>query len=247
MKLLTLEASSVSASVCVTEDRVLLAQSFQNCGLTHSTTLLPMTDHVLRASQLTLDDIDAVAVTVGPGSFTGIRIGVATAKGIADGRNLPCIPVSSLAGNAWNVTLTDRLVCPVMDARRKQLYNALFEIRDGIPVRLTEDRLILLEDLNKELISRKKSVLLVGDGAQICYNTLICSEDLDVLVAPSGLQFPAAYGAAMEAHRLYEAGGCIPASELVPRYLRQPQAVRERLAKQAAQDSANTPCGGATI
>ena len=141
MKLLTLEASSVSASVCITEDDMLLAQSFQNCGLTHSTTLLPMTDHVLRASQLKLDDIDAIAVTVGPGSFTGIRIGVATAKGIADGRNLPCIPVSSLSGNAWNVTLTDRLVCPVMDARRKQLYNALFEIRDGVPVRLTDDRL----------------------------------------------------------------------------------------------------------
>ncbi|MDO5547988.1 MAG: tRNA (adenosine(37)-N6)-threonylcarbamoyltransferase complex dimerization subunit type 1 TsaB [Eubacteriales bacterium] len=232
MKLLTLEASSVSASVCITEDDTLLAQSFQNCGLTHSTTLLPMADHVLRASQLALDDIDAVAVTVGPGSFTGIRIGVATAKGIADGRNLPCIPVSSLSGNAWNVTLTDRLVCPVMDARRKQLYNALFEIRDGIPVRLTDDRLILLEDLKHQLISHKKSVLLLGDGAQMCYNTFIPSEELDIALAPSGLRYPAAYGAAMEATRLYREGKTIPASELMPLYLRQPQAVRERLAKE---------------
>ena len=232
MKLLTLEASSVSASVCVTEDETLLAQSFQNCGLTHSTTLLPMTEHVLQASQLTLDDIDAVAVTVGPGSFTGIRIGVATAKGIADGRNLPCIPVSSLCGNAWNVTLTDRLVCPVMDARRRQLYNALFEIRDGIPVRLTEDRLILMEDLKNELISHKKSVLLVGDGAQMCYNTFITSEELDVALAPSGARYPAAYGAAMEAVRLYREGKTVSSSQLMPLYLRQPQAVRERLARE---------------
>lgn len=232
MKLLTLEASSVSASVCVTEDDTLLAQSFQNCGLTHSTTLLPMTEHVLQASQLTLNDIDAIAVTVGPGSFTGIRIGVATAKGIADGHNLPCIPVSSLCGNAWNVTLTDRLVCPVMDARRRQLYNALFEIRDGIPVRLTEDRLILLEDLKNQLISHKKSVLLVGDGAQMCYNTFITSEELDVALAPSGLRYPAACGAAMEAVRLYREGKTISSAELMPLYLRQPQAVRERLARE---------------
>lgn len=232
MKLLTLEASSVSASVCVTEDETLLAQSFQNCGLTHSTTLLPMTEHVLQASQLSLDDIDAVAVTVGPGSFTGIRIGVATAKGIADGHNLPCIPVSSLCGNAWNVTLTDRLVCPVMDARRRQLYNALFEIRDGIPVRLTEDRLILLEDLKNQLISHKKSVLLVGDGAQMCYNTFITSEELDVALAPSGARYPAAYGAAMEAVRLYREGKTVSSAQLMPLYLRQPQAVRERLARE---------------
>lgn len=232
MKLLMLEASSVSASVCITDDDTLLAQSFQNCGLTHSTTLLPMTDHVLHASQLTLDDIDAVAVTVGPGSFTGIRIGVATAKGIADGRGLPCIPVSSLAGNAWNVTLSDRLICPVMDARRSQLYNALFEIRDGVPVRLTDDRLILMNDLKEQLICHKKSILLLGDGAQICYNTFITSEELDVALAPSGLRYPAAYGAAMEAARLYREGKAIPAAELMPFYLRQPQAVRERLARE---------------
>ena len=137
MKILTLESSSLSASVCVTEDTRLLAQSFQNCGLTHSATLLPMIDHVMTTSQLTLDDIDAVAAVTGPGSFTGIRIGVATAKGIADARDLPCIAVSSLAGAAWNVALTDRVICPVMDARRSQLYNALFACTGGALERLT--------------------------------------------------------------------------------------------------------------
>lgn len=235
MKILTLESSSLSASVCITEDIKLLAQSFQNCGMTHSATLLPMTDHVLTASRLTMDDIDAVAVTTGPGSFTGIRIGVATAKGIADGKNLPCIGVSSLAGAAWNVTLTDRLICAVMDARRSQLYNALFTYADGSLVRLTQDRLITKDDLKKELISLGKSLLLVGDGAQVCYNEFIGTGDLDVMPAPSGLVFPCAYGAAMEAYRLAQAGQIVSSAQLMPSYLRQPQAVRERLKREADQ------------
>ncbi len=234
MKILTLESSSLSASVCITEDTRLLAQSFQNCGLTHSATLLPMTDHVLTSSRLTLDDIDAVAAVTGPGSFTGIRIGVSTAKGIADGKNLPCIGVSSLAGAAWNVSLTDRLICPVMDARRGQLYNALFLCENGQLTRLTPDRLILKQDLKKELISLRKSVLLVGDGAQMCYNDFISSEELDCTLAPPGLLYPCAHGAAMEAHRLAQSGQMMPAAQLMPLYLRQPQAVRERLERESA-------------
>ena len=236
MKILTLESSSLSASVCVTEDTKLLAQSFQNCGMTHSATLLTMIDHVMTASQLTMDDIDAVACVTGPGSFTGVRIGVSTAKGIADGKNLPCIGVSSMAGNAWNVApLTDRLICPVMDARRNQLYNALFLFSDGVLQRLTPDRLIPMDELKKELISSKKSVLLVGDGAQICYNNLTVSSDLDIITAPPGLIYPCAHGAAMEAHRLAQEGHLVSAAQLMPCYLRQPQAVRERLAREAHQ------------
>lgn len=240
MKILTLESSSLSASVCVTEDTRLLAQSFQNCGLTHSATLLPMIDHVMTTSQLTLDDIDAVAAVTGPGSFTGIRIGVATAKGIADARDLPCIAVSSLAGAAWNVALTDRVICPVMDARRSQLYNALFACTGGALERLTPDRLIIKADLKKELISLGKSVLLVGDGAQMCYNEFIGCEALDVALAPPGLVFPCAHGAAMEAHRLAQEGHLLSAAQLLPCYLRQPQAVRERLAREAAQTPETT-------
>lgn len=241
MKILTLESSSVSASVCVTEDTRLLAQSFQNCGMTHSATLLPMIDHVMTASRLTMDDIDAVACVTGPGSFTGIRIGVATAKGIADGKNLPCIGVSSMAGNAWNIgPLTDRLICPVMDARRSQLYNALFLFSDGTLHRLTPDRLIRMDDLKKELISYEKSVILVGDGAQMCYNNFTVSSDLDCITAPPGLIYPCAHGAAMEAHRLAQEGQLVSAAQLLPSYLRQPQAVRERLAREAGQTAQST-------
>ena len=116
MNILTLESSSLSASVCITEDTKLLAQSFQNCGLTHSATLLPMIDHIMTSAQMTLADIDVIACVTGPGSFTGVRIGVSTAKGIADAKNIPCVGVSSLAGAAWNVApLTDRLIPVIAD------------------------------------------------------------------------------------------------------------------------------------
>ena len=172
----------------------------------------------------------------GPGSFTGVRIGVSTAKGIADAKNIPCVGVSSLAGAAWNVApLTDRLICPVMDARRGQLYNALFDYTGGTLHRLTPDRAISMEDLKKELISLGKSVLLVGDGTQICYNNFSLSDELDVTAAPSGLVYPCAWGAAMEAYHLAQEGKMVSAAALLPSYLRQPQAVRERLAREAEQ------------
>lgn len=236
MNILTLESSSLSASVCITEDTKLLAQSFQNCGLTHSATLLPMIDHIMTSSQLTLADIDVIACVTGPGSFTGVRIGVSTAKGIADAKNIPCVGVSSLAGAAWNVaSLTDRLICPVMDARRGQLYNALFVYENDTLRRLTPDRAIAMEDLKKELISLGKSVLLVGDGTQICYNNFSLSDALDVTMAPSGLMYPCAWGTAMEAYHLAKEGKMVSAAALLPSYLRQPQAVRERLAREAEQ------------
>ena len=249
MRILALESSSLSASVCVTDNGKLLAQTFQNCGMTHSATLLPMVEHMLKTAQLSLDEIDAVAVTVGPGSFTGIRIGVSTAKGIADAKNLPCIPVSSLAGAARNVCpLPDNyIICPVMDARRGQLYNALFECRYGELHRLTPDRLILSDALKQELISlsasnitdnlHKKNILLVGDGSQMCYNNFISTEELSIQLASPGLQYPCAYGTAAEAEYLAAKGQMIPSAQLVPSYLRQPQAVRERLAREAAAQS----------
>ena len=230
MNILTLESSSLSASVCITEDTKLLAQSFQNCGLTHSATLLPMIDHIMTSAQMTLADIDVIACVTGPGSFTGVRIGVSTAKGIADAKNIPCVGVSSLVA-----PLTDRLICPVMDARRGQLYNALFDYTGGALHRLTPDRAISMEDLKKELISLGKSVLLVGDGTQICYNNFSLSDELDVTAAPSGLVYPCAWGAAMEAYHLAQEGKMVSAAALLPSYLRQPQAVRERLAREAEQ------------
>ena len=232
MKILTLESSALAASACITEDGKLLAQSYQNSGLTHSTTLLPMVDHILQTSRLKITDMDGLAITAGPGSFTGVRIGIATAKGIAMGADLPCAAVSSLAAMAWGVTLTDRVVCAVMDARAGQVYNALFEMRDGVPHRLTPDRVITKKELQAELISLEKAYILVGDGAEMCYNEFILS---DCILAPAHLRYPSAAGAAMEAQQLFEHGETVPAAQLAPLYLRQPQAVRERLAREQKQ------------
>ena len=236
MKILALDSSGLVASAAVVEDDVLIAENTTDYKKTHSQTLLPMLDEIRQMVDLDLHTIDAIAISAGPGSFTGVRIGVSTAKGIADAKNIPCVGVSSLAGAAWNVApLTDRLICPVMDARRGQLYNALFDYTGGTLHRLTPDRAISMEDLKKELISLGKSVLLVGDGTQICYNNFSLSDELDVTAAPSGLVYPCAWGAAMEAYHLAQEGKMVSAAALLPSYLRQPQAVRERLAREAEQ------------
>ena len=177
MNILAVDTAGKTAAVAVLRDDVLLYEAQCNNGLTHSETLLPMIDHIMTSAQMTLADIDVIACVTGPGSFTGVRIGVSTAKGIADAKNIPCVGVSSLASAAWNVApLTDRLICPVMDARRGQLYNALFDYTGGALHRLTPDRAISMEDLKKELISLGKSVLLVGDGTQICLSLIHISE-----------------------------------------------------------------------
>ena len=130
MHIVTLESSSLSASVCITEDTKLLAQSFQNCGLTHSATLLPMIDHIMTSAQMTLADIDVIACVTGPGSFTGVRIGAATVKGLAFGKKKPCVAVSTLEALAYNLVGFEGIACPVMNARRSQVYNALFEVNN---------------------------------------------------------------------------------------------------------------------
>ena len=140
MKILALESSAVSASVALTEDEKLVAQSFQNCGLTHSRTLLPMAENLLANCGVSLADVDAIAVAHGPGSFTGVRIGVATVKGLALGADKPCLGVSTLEAMAWGARALSGDLCCVMDARAGQVYNALFTVEDGRVRRLCDDR-----------------------------------------------------------------------------------------------------------
>ena len=141
-------------------------------ALTHSRTLLPMAEDMLKNAELTLDDVDLFAVAHGPGSFTGMRIGVSTVKGLAWASDKPCVGVSTLEAMAWHGLAAGGLICPVMDARRSQVYNALFEIRDGRPERLTSDRPISLEELTAELRSYDWPVFLVGDGAELTAKAL---------------------------------------------------------------------------
>ena len=172
MKILALETSAKACSAAVVEDGVLLASAWQCTGLTHSRTLMPMVEAMLANSELSLDGVGAIAVAAGPGSFTGIRIGIAAAKGLAWAKELPCVGVSTLEAMAWGLAHTDALLVCAMDARRDQVYNALFQAKDGVLTRLTPDRGIAVAELAAELQSDGRAKIVLGDGAALCYNGL---------------------------------------------------------------------------
>ena len=224
MLILAFESSAKAASAALLKDGKLLSQYTQCSGLTHSRTLLPMGEDMLKNAELTLGDVDLLAVAHGPGSFTGIRIGVSMVKGLAWALDKPCVGVSTLEAMAWHGLAAGGLVCPVMDARRSQVYNALFSIENGRPVRLTEDRPISLEELAQELQSYDWPAYLVGDGAEMSY-AYLTDKGVDCVLAPENLRMQSAWGVAMAA-KDKEPG---TADSLLPVYLRLSQAERERL------------------
>ena len=223
MLVLALESSAKAASVALMQDDTLICQYSQCSGLTHSRTLLPMVEDMLKNSDTILADVDLIAVAHGPGSFTGIRIGVSTVKGLAWASDKKCVGVSTLAAMAWHGVSAGGLVCPVMDARRSQVYNALFEIKDGCPERLCADRAIALAELAAELKAKNREVFLVCDGAAISYEYLK-NEGIACRVAPQNLLYQSAWGVGMEALRSKPS----TADDLLPVYLRLSQAERER-------------------
>lgn len=231
MKILALESSALAASVCLCEDDFLIAQSYENSGLTHSKTLLPMAQELLKNCGGTLSDVDVIAVAAGPGSFTGLRIGVSAAKGLAWALDKPCAKVSTLEAMAWNLSALPGELCPVMDARRNQVYNARFSCDGERIARITPDRAIGLEELAEELAAAGTAQILVGDGAALCYNDFI-KRGLPVGIAPPNLRFQSAWGVARAAWDQARAGRLIPAGELTPDYHRLSQAERERLEKE---------------
>lgn len=223
MLILSFESSAKAASVALVRDGQLVSQSTQCSTLTHSRTLLPMAEDMLKNTELTLKDVDLLAVAHGPGSFTGIRIGVATVKGLAWGAQKPCVGVSTLEAMAWHGVAAGGIVCPVMDARRGQVYNALFEIRGGKPLRLCPDRPIALSQLLPELQSLPSPVFLVGDGAALTA-AFLDKAGLPFRLAPDNLLWQDAWGVAMAAMDKPSVSG----AELLPVYLRLSQAERER-------------------
>ena len=234
MKILALESSATAASVALCEDEALIAQSFRDTGLTHSQTLLPMTEELLAHCGLTVADLDLIAVAAGPGSFTGLRIGVATAKGLAWAAQLPCAGCSTLEAMAWNLAGLDGELCAAMDARRHQVYNARFRAENGTITRLTEDRAIALEDLIEELRGTKTTQIVLGDGARLCCEALTAA-GIPARLVPPNLRQQTAWGVARLGLELAKAGRTVPPEELVPVYHRLSQAERERLAREKAK------------
>ncbi len=231
MNLLALESSAVACSAALCKGEQLVAQTFQNNGLTHSRTLLPMVEFMLRSCGETLDGVDVIAVAAGPGSFTGLRIGISTAKGLAWPDDKPCAGVSTLEAMAWPLAHLEGAVCAVMDARRSQVYNGRFLAQGGTLTRLCPDRAIGLDELAAELQEEGKPQILVGDGAILCYTTFKAM-GLEVCLAPSQLRVQSAWGVARAAQELIKAGRLTNADGLVPIYHRLSQAERERLARQ---------------
>lgn len=231
MLILAFETSAKAASAALLEDGRLLGESYQNTGLTHSQTLMVMAENLMNQCGKTVADVTAVAVTAGPGSFTGVRIGVAAAKGFAWGREVPCYGVSTLEAMALSLGAYQGYVCPVMDARRSQVYNALFYVNHGVLKRVADDRAIALEQLKQELASLTEPVFLVGDGSILTYKTL--SGDIPHLVLPPEHRMhQRADGVALLAAQKIAAGDPGDGAALNPNYLRLSQAERERLEKE---------------
>lgn len=223
MLILAFESSAKPASAALVKDGQLLSQYMQCSALTHSRTLLPMAEDMLKNAELRLSDVDLIAVAHGPGSFTGMRIGVSTVKGLAWAAEKPCVGVSTLEAMAWHGLAAGGYICPVMDARRSQVYNALFKIENGRPVRMTDDRPIALDELSKEVTALNAPVFLVGDGAALCFE-YFTAHGVPCVMAPDNLRWQDACGVAMAAADKTPGN----ADELLPVYLRLSQAERER-------------------
>ena len=228
MLILSVDSSAAPASVCLYQDGKILADFYLNSGFTHSQTLMAMVESALKISCKTVADIDAFAVNNGPGSFTGVRIGVSAIKGMAYAADKPCIAVSTLMSMAYNCLASDGIICACMDARRNQVYNALFRVSSGTVTRLCEDRAISVADLLIELSSYNERIMLAGDGAQLVFDS---SDNDNISLLPENIRYQRASSTAIAAFDKYNRGEALSPAALMPSYLRLSQAERERLEK----------------
>ena len=233
MLILALDSTAQVGSVALCQDETLIAEYTINTGHTHSETLLPMVESVLKIAGYTVDDVDLFVCTAGPGSFTGVRIGASTIKGIAFGKGKPCIGVSTLEALALNGIMLDGILCPSMNARRQQVYNALFGCNCTSLSRLCEDRALAITELGDELAEKYPDtpVYLMGDGATLVYDALHDTLGDRLILLPERLIHQSGYNTAMAGLRLYREGVRTSDAELAPVYLRPSQAERMRMEK----------------
>jgi len=227
MRILALETSAKACSAALTEDGRVVASAYQCTGLTHSRTLMPMVKDMLANAEIPIEDCGAIAVANGPGSFTGLRIGIAAAKGLAFAAGIPAVGISTLEAMATGAACMDGLIVCAMDARRQQVYNAVFSAENGELTRFSPDRPIGLAALGEELRNVEKRKIIVGDGAALCYNYFL-EHGIACVMAPPHLVMQSAVFVALAAERELSAGRGVSAQELSPVYLRPAQADRLR-------------------
>ncbi len=227
MYILGIDTSAVSAGAAIVKDGKVISETFLNVGLTHSQTVMCLIDSALKNCGLEFSDIDIVAVAAGPGSFTGIRIGVSAVKGLCFADDKPCIPVSTLEAMAHCVDIDEFIICPVMDARCMQVYTALFEKIDGEIVRIKEDNPLTLEELCNELEKLNRKIVLIGDGTDITHSFL-SQKGVNVRKFSEIFKYQHASGVAIAAYRNYNKNNrTVSAENLLPSYLRLSQAERQ--------------------
>jgi tRNA threonylcarbamoyladenosine biosynthesis protein TsaB len=228
MKLLALDSSGLVASVAVVTEEAMLAEYTVNYKKTHSQTLLPMLEEIVKMVDMELSEIDAIAVAAGPGSFTGLRIGSATAKGLGLALNKPIIPVPTLDGLAYNLCGTDKVICPLMDARRNQVYTGLYEfIKEEFRI-LKQQNVVTVEEIIDTINQRGKEVIFLGDGTAVYKEIIREKIKVDYQFAPIHLNRQRAGAVGALAIQLYQKKQIETAEQHEPVYLRLSQAERER-------------------
>lgn len=227
MRILGIESSSLVASVAVVTDDILMAEYTVNYKQTHSQTLLPMLDEVVNRIGIALDTIDAIAVSGGPGSFTGLRIGSATAKGLGLALKKPLIHIPTVDALAYNLYGCEAVVCPIMDARRSQVYTGIYDNQDGFQVVMEQSAMDLL-DLITKLNSAERKVVFLGDGVPVYREMIAEKMTVPYEFAPPHLNRQRAGAVAALGAIYFQDGNVEAAAEHGPDYLRKPQAERER-------------------
>ena len=228
MKILGIDSSGLVASVAVVEDGQMIAEYTINYKKTHSQTLVPMLDEIRNMTELDLGTIDAIAVASGPGSFTGLRIGSATAKGLGLALDKPIVPVPTLDGLAMNAWGTERLVCPIMDARREQVYTGLYRFTDGQLIVVRKGSPMAVSELKDILNDMNESVLFLGDGVPVYKEVLDRELTVDHTYAPAHMSGQRAGALTVLASQYYMEGRTETAAAHKPEYLRKSQAERVR-------------------
>lgn len=230
MKILAFDTSAKVSTVSIVDEEKVIAEYSINLNFTHSQTIMPMCEEILKQTKISLNEIDAFAVCVGPGSFTGLRIGISAIKGMSYALNKPCIEIKTLDALSYNMLDFDGIICSVMDARCNQVYNCIYENNGGNLEKITEDRAIILDDLLEELKEFKKVVILVGDGADLCYNKFKDALP-NIKLASVSNRYQRASSVGLLAVNKFKQGLFVDACKLMPKYLRLPQAQRELMAK----------------